>query len=540
MADITIGIAFIAGLVSFISPCVLPLVPAYVGYMGGQVTTQVAATAGGGAVAAHQNRFNTLIHGLFFVLGFTFVFVTFGLLTTAGSLALRGSVVDVQEILTRLGGLVIVLFGLHVMGVLPRVIGWVMGQTGQMNNGVGYAITLAVEVLVGLVLAWSLVTLIPIAIGVGLYAGWLVLGGALTRPGDFWMKTLTRLQTVLYADTRRQMQARSEAGYAGSALMGVVFSAGWTPCIGPVYGAVLTLAANGGSLSQAGLLLTAYSLGLGVPFLLTAVALDRMQGLLRRLQRHMKTIELVSGLFLIVIGVLVLTGQLQQFSQLGSAGDFSINLEHCATELFSGRIGLGEVGACMDAGLNYVPAGQGDAAAPASPGGEAAASGILGSLAPLESADLPAVGLDEGLIAPDFETVTDGNQSFTLSETRGSVIVLNFWATWCGPCRTEMPDLQAAAERYADQDVLVVGVNRAESAGRVAAFRQEFGLTFPLVLDPDERITAGVYQVISMPSTFIVNREGVIVARHLGVLTAEQLERYVQAALDNPTGASPS
>jgi cytochrome c-type biogenesis protein len=101
MADITIGIAFIAGLVSFISPCVLPLVPAYVGYMGGQVTTQVAATAGGGAVAAPQNRFNTLIHGRFIVLGVTFVFVTFGLLTTAGSLALRGSVVDVQEILAR-------------------------------------------------------------------------------------------------------------------------------------------------------------------------------------------------------------------------------------------------------------------------------------------------------------------------------------------------------------------------------------------------------------------------------------------------------
>ncbi len=378
MADITIGIAFIAGLVSFVSPCVLPLVPAYVGYLGGQVTTQVAAMAGGGAAAVRQNRFNTLIHGLFFVLGFTFVFVTFGLLTTAGSLALRGSIVDVQEILARLGGLVIILFGLHVMGILPRFIAWVMGKTGQMNGGSGYVITLAVEVLIGAVLAWSLVTLIPIVIGVGLYAVWLLWGGALTRPGDFWMKTLARLQTLLYADTRRQMQARSEAGYAGSALMGIVFSAGWTPCIGPVYGAVLTLAANGGSLSQAGLLLTAYSLGLGVPFLLTAVALDRMQGLLRRLQRHMKTIELVSGLFLIVIGLLVLTGQLQQFSQLGSAGDFSFNLEHCTTELASGRIGLGEFGACMDEGLNYAPVGQGEASAPLTPESEAAALGFVG------------------------------------------------------------------------------------------------------------------------------------------------------------------
>jgi cytochrome c-type biogenesis protein len=376
MVDITLGLAFIAGLVSFVSPCVLPLVPAYVGYMGGQVTSRAAAVAGGGTVATQRNGFGTVIHGLFFVLGFTFVFVTFGLLTTAGSMALRGSIVNVQEILTRLGGLIIILFGLHVMALLPRFIAWVMSQRAAMNNGAGFGITVAVQLILAAVLAWALVTPVVAALGAGLFLVWLVLGRAFTKPGDFWSRQLTRLQTMLYMDTRQQLQPRTDTGYMGSALMGVVFSAGWTPCIGPVYGAVLTMAANGGSLGQAGALLTAYSVGLGVPFLLTALAMNQMQGLLRRLQRHMKTIELVSGLLLILIGVLVLSGQLATLSQLGSTGDFSYNLEYCATELFQGNIGLSDVGACLEEGPGFIPSGE--AAAPDLWGGALPAAGSAG------------------------------------------------------------------------------------------------------------------------------------------------------------------
>ncbi|NPV67499.1 MAG: hypothetical protein HPY64_10175 [Anaerolineae bacterium] len=354
MTDITIGLAFIAGLVSFVSPCVLPLVPAYVGYMGGQLTVTVAAGAGRGSrTVVRSGRFVTLLHGLFFVMGFSAVFVIFGLLTTAGSFALRGSVVEVQVILARLGGLIIILFGLHVMGVLPRFISWVLGQRATMNSGMGRLITVIAQLGVAAILAWALVTPVVMIGGAGLYLLWLLWGGAFTRPGDFWDRALSRLQLALYADTRQQMQPHHDRGYFGSALMGVVFSAGWTPCIGPVYGAVLTMAANGGSLSQAGMLLMAYSLGLGVPFLLTALAMDRMQGLLRRLQRHMRTIELVSGMFLMVIGVLVMSGQLAVLSQLGSTGDFSYNLEYCATELFQGRIGLGELGPCLQEGPSF-------------------------------------------------------------------------------------------------------------------------------------------------------------------------------------------
>lgn len=417
-----------------------------------------------------------------------------------------------------------------------------------MNSGAGYIVTVVAQLAIAGVLAWSLVTVVPIVFGVGLYLAWLVLDGAFVRPGDFWQRALARLQGVLYADTRREMEPRSEYGYVGSALMGVVFSAGWTPCIGPVYGAVLTLAANGGSLSQAGTLLAAYSLGLGVPFLLTALALDQMRGLLRRLQRHMKTIELVSGLFLILIGFLVLTGQLQQLSQYGANGEFAYNLEFCATELFQGNITVGEFGACMEAGPAYgqEDLGTGGAGAGAAsqniadgPEGEDAASGdagasILDSLNPLGEgqATLPDVGLGEGFLAPPFTTTTYTGDPISLGGLRGRVVVVNFWATWCGPCRVEMPHLQAIYLERAVDGLEILSVNRGESPERIEAFREEFGLGFPLLLDQDEAITAQLYQVTSMPTTYVLDRDGVIVARHFGPLTAEQLRDFVDRAFD--------
>ena len=538
MTDITLGIAFIAGLVSFISPCVLPLVPAYVGYMGGRLTTQVAAIGVGGqaVVLAQRNRFGTFLHGVFFVLGFTFVFVTFGIILSAGSLALRGSVVDLQQILGRLGGLIILLFGLHVMGVLPRVFAWVIGKSEQMNAGAGYFLSLLAQVGIAAVLAWALVTPLAMLIGVGLYLAWLALGGAFARPGDFWQRTLTGLQSLLYMDTRRQMQPRSDYGYVGSALMGVVFSAGWTPCIGPVYGAVLTMAANGGSLSQAGGLLTAYSLGLGVPFLLTALALDQMQGLLRRLQRHMRTIELVSGAFLLLIGLLVLTGQLQQFSAAGASGEFSLNLEHCTTELFAGRLPLAEFGACMEVGLNYIPEAERAASAlPAATNPGDPGESVLGSVPMLDgsagdASAPPEVGLAVGFSAPAFHTTTYTGQEVSLSDYRGEAVLINFWATWCAPCRAEMADFRQVLAERGDEGFAILAISMGDARGQVSAFADELGIPFPLLLDEDMSIAA-LYQVDGLPTSYIVDTNGVIVARHQGPLTADQLNAYLDRAL---------
>lgn len=526
--ELTLGLAFIAGLVSFISPCVLPLVPAYVGYMGGRITNTVAASLRVGATSQPKSvgqRFGTAMHGLFFVAGFTFVFVTIGLLSTAFIQEIGGSNINqVTALIGRLGGTVIVIFGLHFMGVLARLFAWLQAAENLIADpffSVAFALASSALLAWGFTgtLAlwstplWSSNPWLPAFATAFLAAVWLglILGGAFTRPADFWIGALTRVETALYADTRKQMNATPSKGFGGSALMGVVFAAGWTPCIGPVYGAMLTLAASGGDVSEAGTLLAAYSLGLSVPFLLTALLLDQIQGVLRRLQRHMRTIELASGTFLILIGLMVASGRLQDLSAqfaVDFAG-FSIELEEQVIDLV---------------------------------GGETTATPLTSEIQPLATEAAPElaitgpsareVGLEVGKLAPDFQTVTDAGEPVALSDLRGQVVLLNFWATWCGPCRVEMPEFQQQYEARAGDGFTILAVNNAESPEVVRRFREEFGLTFLIALDQSAAIQTQ-YGLFSYPTTLLLDRDGVIVARHFGPLTAGQIDEMLDSVLSS-------
>lgn len=221
-ASLSLGVAFLAGLVSFVSPCVLSLVPAYVGYLSSRaVTTSGHVTA---------NRWGTLSHGLAFVLGFSTVFVLLGMAASAVGALLF----DLQDILVRVGGLVVIVFGLHTMGVIH----------------------------------------LP----------------------------------FLDYDTRRQKAPDARLGYLSSALMGVFFSAGWAPCVGPVLGAVLTMALTADGVNRGGVLLTAYSLGLGIPFLLAAAGVGNISHLLKRYGKYLRYVSIATGLLLVIIGILLFTG----------------------------------------------------------------------------------------------------------------------------------------------------------------------------------------------------------------------------------------
>ena len=525
--ELTLGLAFIAGLVSFISPCVLPLVPAYVGYMGGRLTHSVATDLhlGTGARAKSVGqRFATALHGLFFVAGFSLVFVTIGLLSTAFIQEVGGSNINqVTALIGRVGGLLIVFFGLHFMGALARFFAWLRRAEALLASplfSLGVALLASVVILwgvTGTVTPWDATpaqsTWLPVSAIVGIAALWLALivAGAFSDSAGFWTDFLTRLETALYADTRRQMNATRSKGLGGSALMGVVFAAGWTPCIGPVYGAVLTLAASGGDVGRAGTLLAAYSLGLGVPFLFTALLLDQAQGLLRRLQRQMRTIELVSGSFLILIGVLVASGRLQDLSArfAGDFAEFSVALE----EQVVGLVGADTADVTVSDGLRPAPA----EAAPQAPD--------------VDPASL-SVGLEVGNLAPAFQAITDSGETIALADLRGQIVLLNFWATWCGPCRVEMPAFQQQFAARAEDGFTILAVNNAESPDAVRAFRTELGLTFPLVLDPSGAIQAQ-YGVFSYPTSLLLDRNGVIVARHFGALTADQLDQLLTSVLSS-------
>jgi cytochrome c-type biogenesis protein len=367
--DVTIGLAFLAGLVSFVSPCVLPLVPAYISYMSGRVTQTVAAQVGGSEVSVSPGgaavlrssviatRLSTLTHAFAFVFGFTLIFVLFGLFLITALNA-----VVLSDVIGRIGGVLVIFFGLHFMGVLPNIFAW-------LRRTLTPIFALLIVVLLALasvaLLLWGFTGQLdvwnsrlwdvqPWAPTVGLVLAGLVLvglfvQGAFYEPQRFLVSSIDRIDAMFYADTRQQMDAPG-GNLWSSFLMGVVFSAGWTPCIGPVYGTILTVGAQTGDVAYAMPLLTAYSLGLGIPFLLSALLLDGAQSILRRLQKHMRAIKFVTGTLLIVMGFTIASGQLQTLSANLSAQftDLSVRVEECAIGWADGDMPIGDLVPCLN------------------------------------------------------------------------------------------------------------------------------------------------------------------------------------------------
>lgn len=132
-----------------------------------------------------------------------------------------------------------------------------------------------------------------------------------------------------------------------------------------------------------------------------------------------------------------------------------------------------------------------------------------------------------GSLAPDFTLTTVDGESVSLSQLRGKTVLLNFWATWCGPCRIEMPAIQSRFEEFKDEGLVVLAVDFDESQQAVAEFRDEFGLTFTLLLDPGAEIQK-LYRNRSYPASFFIDSQGVVQVQHIGVMTEGQLDGYLQ------------
>ncbi len=226
-----------------------------------ETITQGAATAVAPAHVGEAARPRPVIHTLLFVLGFSVIFVSVGAAVSGiGQLAF-----DLWGPLARIGGVVVILFGLATMGLF-----------GALSRRLGRLEDAAAEEGEH----W-----------------WLLPVGWMKRGIDLFLR-------YFYADTRADWGRRSGSGYVPSFLMGMFFTAGWTPCIGP------TLGYSTATISQGAFLLAGYSLGLGIPFVLFALALDRASGLLRSLKRHIRTIQLINGALLMLIGFALLTKQL--------------------------------------------------------------------------------------------------------------------------------------------------------------------------------------------------------------------------------------
>jgi cytochrome c-type biogenesis protein len=263
IGGVSVFLAFAAGLLSCLSPCVLPLVPAYLGYLTGAsleaapsrtVTVQQAAVSGGSGgtatLAAQPPNASPspFLHAVSFVSGFSLVFVAFGV-----SLGILGYFLrDHQEIILKISGTLLIVMGLHLSGVI-------------------------------------------------------------TVP-------------FLERESRIDAPVGSRIGYARSFVVGSTFSAGWSPCIGPTLGAILGLAVSSGTVAEAGVLLLIYSAGLSVPFLAMGLAYNGVKPLYQRIKRYSGAINYLSGAMLIVVGILVFTDSLVNFNSLfdfGFLGDIS-------------------------------------------------------------------------------------------------------------------------------------------------------------------------------------------------------------------------
>jgi cytochrome c-type biogenesis protein len=330
--NLTLPLAFLAGLLSFVSPCVLPLVPAYVGYLGG------TAVMGLGATGRQQRTGGAFFHSLFFVLGFGLVFVLLGASATfVGRLLLNYSL-----LLQRVGGVLLVVFGMRLMGISWSKERWLVAAVvtglatfvfdsglaiqGPGNLGSFTIVWLEESVMMGLVVlagaGWSTTQVGILAVAPGLL-------NFLASPDDpvssLAASVLIALAIVLlnradffYSEKKIEVGQANQTGFLRSWLFGVVFAAGWTPCVGPILAAILLVASRLQTVGQGMLLLTAYTLGLGVPFLLVGLAFGPLSKLLRKMTRYLGIVSVVSGVLLVLMGILIFTNSLAFLAQFGN------------------------------------------------------------------------------------------------------------------------------------------------------------------------------------------------------------------------------
>jgi peroxiredoxin len=141
-----------------------------------------------------------------------------------------------------------------------------------------------------------------------------------------------------------------------------------------------------------------------------------------------------------------------------------------------------------------------------------------------------ARGIAEGNLARDFTLETLDGTKVSLSDFEGNVVLVNFWATWCPPCRAEIPGFDAAYQAYKDEGFVVLGINVEESPGRVAPFVEEFQVTYPVLLDEKGKVVQE-WRARGLPMSLVIDRDGVIQVRHIGFLSAQKLEEYLEGIL---------
>lgn len=409
---------FLQGLISFFSPCVLPLLPLYIGYLSGG--TGVRGEDG----KIHYHRGKVMVNTLFFVLGVSFAFFLLGLGMTAVGSFFHSS----QAMFARIGGVLIVFFGLYQLGIFgtSRVLGQERRLPFQLDK-----------------LAMSPVTAL---------------------------------------------------------LMGFTFSFAWTPCVGPALTSVLLMAASAASRMAGFVLIGVYTLGFVLPFL--AVGLFTTT-LLEFFKKHRGVVQYtvkIGGILMVAMGLMMFTGKMNDITGYLSRVTAGTEQNEAAQKTLE-EDGTEDNGAAK----------------------ENADGTKTGSTLP------PAI---------DFELKDQYGNTHRLSDYKGKTVFLNFWATWCPPCKAEMPDIQKLYETYdqeGEEALIVLGVAapgqwQEQDEEGVKAFLEDKGYTYPVLMDSSGN-TFLQYGVSSYPTTFMIDRDGNVFGYVPGMLSFDMMESIVQQTM---------
>jgi len=351
--------AFTAGFLTFLSPCILPLIPSFIAYIAG-------VSYGDMKDGPADVRIKTISHTISFIIGFSIVFILMGLTATALGKALFAY----QKYIRIGGGALIILFGLTLAGIL---------KIGFLEKGFHI------------------------------------------RPRG------------------------GKATYFGSFLVGVTFAAAWTPCAGPFLGSILVIAGTEGNAVEGAKLLALYSAGIGLPFLITAVAMQMFLVYFNRFKNAVAYVNKAAGAILILAGTLIITDSLNIIAQK-------------VTNIF---------------------------------------------------------GIEASSVAPDISLRDMDGNKVQLSDFKGKVIILDFFATWCPPCREEMPSMDAMYKKFKGTDLVMLPVSIDENAETIREFMKKNNYAMPAYHDAN-RDAGSVYGITGVPETFLIDRKNIIAEKFIG------------------------
>ncbi len=460
---ITFLTVFIQGILSFFSPCVLPLIPVYMGYLsGGTLKEDSDGTR-------HFSRSRVMVNTVFFVVGISFAFFLLGMGLSVIGRFFSGN----QLLFVRIGGIIVLMFGLYQLGLF--------GSSNLLNREVRLPVNL----------------------------------------GRLSMSPLTAF------------------------VMGFVISFAWSPCIGPVLSSVLIMAASAGSSAVGFLLIGVYTLGYIIPFLLVGVFTTSLLEFFGRHRNLVKYSVKAGAVLMVFMGVLMFTGKLNDISSyLSRFTGVQVAAESIDEDDTPGGVAAssnkednevvmeGEIEeAAADVKADETADTSTDEQAQTSQGTESDNQAQTSQGTESDEQE------DELIPAPDFTLTDQYGEVHSLSDYRGKIIFLNFWATWCPPCRAEMPYIQELYEEYSEDessDVAILAVAFPDSgketdAEGVKSFLDENGYTYPVLMDEGASLQLPYY-ITSFPTTYIINADGRVLGYIPGAMTKEIMEDVIKQA----------